>query len=149
MAADSRATTETESGGSRLMRCEKMYRKIIKTKRGREAVILGFAGESMPSLLFLDWYGSGKESPRQVFLDGSADFAVLILTRDGLFEADGYCRPERVLEPFYAIGSGAKAAWGAMHAGASARKAVAIACKIDPYSAPPITFMSLQRKPHA
>ncbi len=36
--------------------------------------------------------------------------------------------------PFIALGSGLPALLGAMYAGASAQEAVAIACKIDPYS---------------
>jgi hypothetical protein len=143
LAADSRATIQTEAGGSRVFRCEKLYRKTIGTGRKRHEVILGLAGESTPALLFVDWYGSDKPPP-QVFADMVSDFSVLIYSKHGLFEADAYCRPERVIEKFWAIGSGAKAALGAMHAGADARKACSIACRIDPYSAPPIVTMALR-----
>ena len=143
MAADSRETIETEAGGSRLRSCEKLVRKWVGTKRNRHEVIMGFFGESSPALLFMDWYGTGKPPP-QFLADMNADFGVLILSKHGLFEADAYCRPEKVIEKFWACGSGTKAALGAMHAGASARQACAIACRIDPYSAPPITFMSLR-----
>ncbi len=144
MAGDSRATIETEAGGARMYRCEKLYRKVIKVGRRTEEHILGFAGESSPALLYLDWYGSGKEPP-QVFADMVSDFSVLIHTPRGLFEVDSYCRPERVLEKFWAIGSGAKAALGALHAGANARQACAIACKVDPYSGLPITWMAPEK----
>jgi hypothetical protein len=143
MAADSRFTIETEAGGSRMGKCEKLYRKFIKVGKHTEEHILGFAGESMPALLYLDWYGSGKEPP-QIFADMVSDFSVLIFNKHGVFEADAYCRPERVLEKFWSIGSGAKAALGAMHMGATANQAVAIACKIDPYSGTPITWMRLK-----
>lgn len=144
MAADSRATIETEAGGARLFRCEKLYRKKIKVGKRIEEHILGFAGESSPALLYLDWYGTGKPPP-EVFADMVSDFSVLILSKHGLFDVDAYCRPEKVLEKFWAIGSGAKAALGAMHAGATARQACAIACKIDPYSGLPITHMTLSK----
>lgn len=144
MAADSRATIETEAGGARMYRCEKLYRKMVKVGKRTEEHILGFAGESSPALLYLDWYGSGKEPP-QVFADMVSDFMVLILTKHGIFEVDSYCRPERVLEKFWAIGSGAKAALGAMHVGADAKRACLAACKVDPYSATPIVSMSLKR----
>ena len=143
MAADSRATIETEAGGARMFRCEKLYRKMVKVGKRTEEHILGVAGETSPALLYLDWYGTGKPVP-EVFADMVSDFSVLILNKHGLFDVDAYCRPERVLEKFWAIGSGAKAALGAMHAGALARKACLIACKIDPYSAPPIVSMSLR-----
>lgn len=136
MAADSRVTSDGENSGTRYFRTEKLFRK------GRD--LIGLAGESEPGLIFLDWYGSGKKDAPGVLIDGEADFTALVLTRKGLFEYGKYCRGERVLEPFYAIGSGAKAALGAMHMGADARRAVQIACKIDPYSAPPIVVMPLK-----
>lgn len=143
MAADSRETIDTEAGGTRLRSCEKLFRKYIGKGKARHEVLMGFFGESSPALLFLDWYGSGKPVP-DVFGDMNADFGVLIYSKHGLFEADAYCRPEKVIEKFWACGSGSKAALGALHMGASARQAVAIACKIDPYSHSPITFMSLR-----
>lgn len=143
MAADSRETIDTEAGGTRLRSCEKLFRKTIKVGKRREEHLLGFFGESSPALVYLDWYGSGKPMPA-MFADMDADFGCLIYSWRGLFEVDAYCRPEKVIEKFWAVGSGAKAALGAMHAGASARKAVAIACLIDPFSAPPISFMSLR-----
>ena len=142
MAADSRVTMDSEAGGSRVFDCEKLYRKTIKNGRSKHTVIIGLAGESEPGLVYLDWYGS-KLPPPQSLLDGDADFTALLLTPDGLFEAGKYCRPERVLNKFYAVGSGAKAAMGAMYAGCNARRAVEIACLVDPYSAPPIRTMRL------
>ena len=143
LAADSQTTVESEAGGARRFRCEKLYRKT--TKEGAEAII-ATAGESAPALVFLDWYGTGKRPPPRL-LEGNADFTCLVLRRDGLWEYDAWCRGDKVLEPFYAIGSGAKAALGAMHMGASAEEAVRVACLIDPYSAPPIVTMSLSKDP--
>lgn len=143
MAADSCVSLETPSGGARKFKCEKLYRKTIGKGRAKKQVIIGLGGESSPGLLFLDWYGSGSAPPTQL-IDGGADFTALILTDDGLYEADAYCRPDKIIEPFYAIGSGAKAALGAMHAGASARRAAEIACRIDPFSTPPIVTMRLK-----
>jgi ATP-dependent protease HslVU (ClpYQ) peptidase subunit len=145
MAADSRGTLETESGGARFFRCEKMYRKTIKVGKRTEEHIIGVAGETSPALVFLDWYGSGKDVP-EVFALMNSDFMVLIYNKHGLFEADAYCRPERVLEKFWSIGSGCKAALGAMHAGADAKRACFIATKVEHFSSTPITTMSLTRK---
>lgn len=134
IAADSRVTIESEAGGSRMFKSEKLFRK------GK--AIIALAGESEPGLVFLDWYGTGRDAP-SVLISADADFTALVLTRKGLFEYGKYCRPERVLGDFHAIGSGAKAALGAMHMGADARTAVRVACKIDPYSAGPIVTMGL------
>lgn len=142
LAADSLETLCTEAGGARKFHCEKIYRK--KLPDGSTAII-ACAGESSPALLFLDWYGT-KKKPLKVLIDAVADFTCLVLTKAGLFEYDAYCRPLPVMlepYPFYAIGSGAKAALGAMHAGADAATAVEIACRVDTYSAPPVVTMRL------
>lgn len=133
LAADSWATFNTEAGGSRRHLCTKLYRKRITEGKKTFDVVLGTAGESTPALLFVDWYGSGKPIPEMLIHHGG-DFSVLILTPKGLFEADMMCRPDLILEPFYAVGSGAKAALAAMHCGKSAIEAVRIAAKLDPYT---------------
>jgi hypothetical protein len=136
MVADSRMTMESEAGGARVFRCEKLYRKA--------GAIIGLAGDSGPGLVFLDWYGTGRAKPTSL-IDGDADFTALVLTKKGLFEYDKWCRGEKVIGRFYAIGSGAKAALGALHMGATARRAVEIACRVDPYSAPPLVSIRLKR----
>ena len=143
IAADSRLTYSTEGGGGRKHLCTKLYRKRVGEGRKAHDVIIATAGESSPALLFVDWYGSGKPVP-EMLRDLGGDFTCLILTPKGLFEADVYCRPDQILEPFYAVGSGAKEALAAMHCGKSARDAVAIAARIDPYTGGRITSMTLE-----
>jgi len=140
MAADTRATVETEAGGIRLMRCEKLYRL--------DDAIIGVAGEGFPGLVFVEWYRARltKPEPPELLIHGDADFSALVLTRSGLYEFDKWCRPERVLNRFWAIGSGAKAALGAMHAGSNAFCAARIACKIDPLCGTPIVTMTLKKR---
>lgn len=136
---------DSEAGGTRIFICQKLYRKTVKINGDPEEVILATAGESAPGELFVEWFGTGKDvtEMRDTFVLGEADFEVLVLRHSGLFEVDKYCHLSKVMNKFYAVGSGAKAAMGAMHMGADARRAVEIACKIDPYSAPPIYTMSL------
>jgi hypothetical protein len=140
MAADSRATTNTEGGGSRVSTCQKLFKK----KFGEKEVIIGTAGETGSGLVFVDWYGTGKDPPD--FLTGEADFQCLVLSDEGLFEFDKWCRGEKILDKFYSVGSGAKAAMGAMWAGKGALEAVKIAAKVDPYTAGPFVQMSLTPK---
>lgn len=139
MAADSRVTTESEAGGHIVHHCVKLYRK--------SGAILGLQGESSPGMFFLAWYGSNKPPPTAL-QEGEADFCALVLTKKGLFEYDKWCNAEPVLMPkhraYHAIGSGAKAAFGAFAEGASARRAVAVACMFDPYTAPPVVWMALR-----
>lgn len=142
MASDSWVTHSSEAGGSRRGIGQKLFRKRITEGRKTFDVIIGTAGESSPALLFVDWYGTGQEPP-QMLRELGGDFTCLILTPRGLFEADAYCRPESVLDPYWAIGSGAKAALAAMHCGKSAVEAVRVAARIDPYTGGRIVSMSL------
>lgn len=139
MAADSRVTTESEAGGHITHHCVKLYRKA--------GSIVGLQGESSPGMLFLAWFGS-KSPPPAALMESEADFCALVLNRKGLFEYDKWCNAEPVLMPrhraYHAIGSGAKAAFGALAEGATARRAVAVACMFDPYTAPPVVWMSLK-----
>lgn len=136
MAADSRAT---ESALGWISKCQKLFRKELT--RGRGSVVIGFAGDSAPGLVFLDWYGSDTPPPESL-LTGEADFTALVLSKAGLYEYDKWCRGEKVYDRFYAAGSGAPAALGAMHMGANARAAVRIACKVDPNSGGKIVTMA-------
>ena len=147
IAADSRETWESEAGGASVGSCEKLFRKKV----GRREVVIGTAGGSYLGMVFVDWFdASGKEPPpilRDAHLD--EDFSVLVLDRGKVYTANYLCRLVEVIDPFTAIGSGRKAALAAMYCGRSAREAVAVACKIDPYSAPPIVTMTMPglRKP--
>jgi hypothetical protein len=143
IAADSRVTVSSEAGGSRKHLCTKLFRKTITEKRKTFDVIIATAGESSPSLVFVDWYGTGQPIP-DILRDLGGDFTCLILRPDGLYEADVYCRPDKILEPFYAVGSGAKAALAAMTCGRGALAAVRVAAVWDPYTGGKITSMSLK-----
>lgn len=145
IASDSISTIQTEAGGSRMFKCVKLYPCMVHNKETNqlEPTILATAGESMSSLLFVEWYKTRADHIPQKLIDGGADFTVLALTPEGLFEYDAWCHPDKIELPFYAIGSGAKAALGALHMGATAEEAVRIACEVDPYSRPPIKKMTL------
>lgn len=142
IAADSRLTYDTEHGGSRKHICTKLYRKRITEGKKTFDVIIGTAGMSSPALVFIDWYGTGKPIP-DVLLNIESDFTCLILRPDGLYEADQFCRPDRILEDFYAVGSGAKEAMTAMRCGKSAVEAVRLAAQSDPYTGGRIVSESL------
>ena len=142
IAADSRETHETEAGGSTKHVCAKLFRKTVGEGRKAYEVILATAGESSPGMIFVDWYGTGKEVPRML-LDRDPDFTCLILTPQGLFEADEYCRPVERSETAYAIGSGRKEALAAMSCGKSAVEAVRIAAIHDPYTGGRVHSMRL------
>lgn len=140
LAADSQYThssPEDKSGGSdRKQVTQKLFRKKV---RGRY-VILATAGDGAPGMVFVDWYGKKGKPPAEL---READISILVWDGATLTEFDGWCRGEVIIEPFYAIGSGAKAALGAMHMGATAYQAVCIAAKIDPYTGGAVTTMGI------
>lgn len=128
IAADSRMTVD-----GRMTKCVKLFR------RGGD--VLGLAGDDAPALMFVDWYGTGKPRPH-LLVEGNSDFHVLALdSKRRVFLYDKWCRGERITAPFFAIGTGADAAMGAMYAGADARRAVAVACKVDINSGLPVVWM--------
>lgn len=140
IASDSQVTYETEASGNRKFRCRKLFRK--KTKKHGD-VIIATAGQSSPGMLFVDWYGSGRKPPTYLRQSESADFLCLVIRKDGIFEYDNWCREEQIESEFYAIGSGANAALGAMHMGATAAQAVEIAKQIDIFTGGDVVTMSL------
>lgn len=142
LAADSQETSETEAGGATKHVCAKLFRKRVGEGRKAYDVIIATAGETFPGMVFVDWYGSGKDIPR-VLIDHDPDFTVLILTPHGLLEADKYCRPIERTEKFYAIGSGRKEALAAMACGKSAADAVRIAARFDNYTGGRVITMKL------
>lgn len=149
LAADSRETLDSEAGGTTYGNCEKLFRKRI----GRREYLIGTAGGSYLGLVFVDWFegiGTGFKEPPSILRDAhlDEDFDVVIVAREGVYTANHLCRPVRSIgNQFIAIGSGRKAALAAMHCGRGAREAVVIACKVDPFSAPPIVTMRLGTVP--
>lgn len=113
MAADSRVTGNFITAGIKLHR-----------KNGK---IIGFAGDLHQALVFIDWYFDNKQ--RKPDLSNENDWVALVASPDGVEEWNHSLRPFKVMDSFYAIGSGAEVAIGAMEAGASAKKAAEIACK--------------------
>ncbi len=83
----------------------------------------------------------GGEFPSRPPMDSSCE--LVAFHRDGRvfsFEAEGlWYEPADV--PFMALGSGSKAALGALHMGADAARAVEIACLADAYTGGPIVTM--------
>lgn len=138
IAADSRETTSDESAGDYAGKCVKLLR-VGKS-------IIALQGDSGAGMAWLDWYSRGKsdDALHTHIRSTGADFTAVELNRTGLWVWDSWMVPQRFAGKFYAVGSGTKAALGALHMGASAVQAVRVACKIDPWSAPPIVSMSLK-----
>jgi len=123
----------------RLMNWSGVKAKTTKIVRAGNALI-GAAGSAQDAGTFIRWWESGADlgslpEIRQ-YGDGDApNFEILVL-RPGprLTLYTQHFQPVDLEEDFWAIGSGAKAAMGAMHMGASAEKAVEVAAMVDCYT---------------
>lgn len=100
------------------------------------------AGGAADGERFYSWIRRGKRGKRPAVDDS---FDALALTKDGLFLFDSEMYPMKLLNE-HAIGSGAKAARGALLAGAPPVRAVEIACQVDAGSSGPVRVFYLDEK---
>lgn len=137
LAADSLVTTSTHRDG--------FATKIVK----RGHVLFAAAGLYSLALGFLDWARVGMPADRApqmwVGTDPNDDAQGFIFLPDGpviVYGRRGWSR-KRLLDyaPYYAIGSGADYAYGAMAMGATAEEAVASALIFETCSGGPITVL--------
>jgi hypothetical protein len=110
-------------------------KKIFRLKDGS---LIGMAGHSICWQPVMDWLNGGE---RPTFK--KAEFAALILKKNGdLLYVDDELHTDKLIGP-YAIGSGAPFAMGALLAGADLRKAVNVAIKLDENSGGPVYVVKL------
>lgn len=115
MVCDSKATM-----GGEWFPCQKVF--------SSGGALFGFAGTQSEGIRWLDWYANGQRGK----MPSIANVAIMILSKeDGVRLVEGSGSIFSVERHFYAIGSGGTAAMGAYMAGADAKKAVEIACRID------------------
>lgn len=111
---------------------------VIKIER-IDGCLYGTAGDAAEGEGFYAWIRRKKRGKKPVV---TGDFCALALTPKGLFFYDAALYP-LPLQHAHAIGSGAKAARGALLAGADVVRAVEIACEVDANSAPPVQIFRL------
>lgn len=111
-------------------------RELKIAYRKKDGAIIAASGGASACSEFLKWGVSGRGKPPAIFHDerGAVNEAIVI-TADG--EIHDYSGPEPTKPgaDFYAIGSGANIALGAMMVGASAKEAVMAACSANGWPA--------------
>lgn len=145
------AATKDELAGDRMVWDEGRgaWYPAMKVKRLKNMVV-GAAGDSSDCMRFLDWAEEDfnqKKKPKFDCADTDEAATILIVKAEGIFImscSDPY--PEFVAADYYAIGSGGKAALGALYSGKSLEEAMSIAHAIDPYTRPPFDFLPLKEK---
>ena len=129
MAADTRVVT----GGS-YYHAPKIFR--IGTS------ILGTAGDGFPCLAFVDWFRSPQRKPlvlHRIFNDYDRDSIWIVeLNPGGIHFWNGWGYAEKILDEFFAVGSGGQAALEAMRHGLTPEEAVARATTHDENTGAPV-----------
>jgi ATP-dependent protease HslVU (ClpYQ) peptidase subunit len=125
------------------------YAHTKKMRRLPDGSILAISGDTISGSTFLDYaegaIGRGEEITPDI-LRRFATINCLWVRVDGVYLVEGKKSGSGMIKldgEFFAEGSGCTAALGAMHGGASARKAVAITCKVDTTCALPVQWMRL------
>ncbi|MGI9449467.1 MAG: hypothetical protein ACR2QH_02265 [Geminicoccaceae bacterium] len=107
--------------------------------------LIGCCGEIGAMIRVVDWLRDGGERKRCPDLPDDCEFEGIVVSREGeVLHYDRHLVPIRVANEFHAIGSGRKLALGAMMAGASAKRAVQIACQYDNGSREPVRTLKLR-----
>jgi ATP-dependent protease HslVU (ClpYQ) peptidase subunit len=117
-------------------------RKVERVQTSAGPLLVGWCGEVFAAQVFIEWLKN--DANRKPSL-GNEDFEAIVVAANGRVTI--WNQSLVAWKPrgqFFAIGSGAPAALGAMHAGKGAVDAVKIACKVDPYSSGPIHSLRLK-----
>ncbi|KKW09809.1 MAG: 20S proteasome A and B subunit [Candidatus Gottesmanbacteria bacterium GW2011_GWB1_49_7] len=131
MAADSQASTESYLEKTP---CQKIYQIACDDSAAWGGALVGLAQGSFAGLVFLEWL-KGKRSREEMSFDlmQDDDFLSLVVHHGKISIWNRYLVPDYPASDmtFWAIGSGAKVALGAMECGATAEEAVRVAAKYD------------------
>lgn len=121
--------------------------KIFKVRDGAgEEWLVGGAGVLPTILNFINWFTSPAAIVAEADSPPMEDTGVLAMNSRGqvVFYSESAI-PVVVEEPYFAIGSGADYAMGALDAGASIRRALSIATLRDPNTGKGATLLKLRR----
>lgn len=112
------------------------WTKLRKITQGEwEGAVFGASGSLSPFMMAFEMLSGSKEMSAPLDIDEGnlhEDFEVVLLTQDlRIVTFDRWLVPIEMETEYYATGSGADYAIGAMDAGASAIEAIRIACARD------------------
>ena len=139
IAADSQETW----GSGHKYKCRKLYRV--------GDYIVATAGGSYAGMAFVRWLENWEgepdwdDHPDFINLDLDEDFECLVINPDKTcVTVNRLFIPVEATDRYICLGSGGKAAAGAMFAGATPKEAVRIASKIDTYTGGKICVMTIE-----
>lgn len=133
LAADKRTT----SGGTFSGTMRKIHR------RKSDGALCGGCGHVPLIQGWQEWFCAGERGKPPSLGDKDESAQIIVVRANGQVEFFTHLGRERVHDTFFAIGSGADLAFGAMEFGASARQAVAVAQRRDIHSGNGVSWVAL------
>lgn len=120
--------------GDTLAVTDEIATPCLKVFRSRGCLV-GWAGDYYAGHIFLEWFDRNAKRKKRPAIGDLGDFSALVLDPDGrIFTCDSHCVLVQEPMDFYAIGSGAAYAIAGMHLGLSAKEAVELAGRFDPFT---------------
>lgn len=121
-----------------------MARTVTKIRRLKDGRLAGASGNSSMCRRMLDWIDDGADISKHP--DTKDQCNVLVVNLDGSLDLyDEGAAAIKLEDPFAAIGCGRDYALGAMACGASAVKAVDIACRFDIHCGQGVDMLRLRQ----
>jgi ATP-dependent protease HslVU (ClpYQ) peptidase subunit len=108
--------------------------------------LFGGSGTTVYCDAVIEWLIAGMPDDKPEMPSNPDSFTVIVATEAGLYEYIDSLRPIPLGQIKWAIGSGGEYAFGAMAAGACAKKAVEIACTFDPNSGMGVETLTLRKR---
>jgi hypothetical protein len=137
--SDSRLSEQSESGGIRQYRCQKVY----KIEQAHLTLFVALAGDQS-GLKFVRWVRDGMNYKEKPDFRKDDDFSALVVVTSAkpgggrmVVSADVFdtqCEPEPIIEPYHAVGSGAKAAFCLFDQGVRAREIIHAVARRCPHT---------------
>jgi len=132
----------THTSGTKFKGAHKMTvleQEVAMALFGAKKAIVGFCGDSSFIGPLFAWLAEPDGKPPK-----SSNFELIALTSNKqIFTSFNLTSWVLVDKPYYAVGTGAQFALGAMHAGKSAAKAVEYASELDPSSGLGVTEIKI------
>ncbi len=113
-----------------------------KILRGNRCLV-GYSGDAYAGVLMATWVLDGMRGPSP--LGKKTSVSVLLLRTDRMFQMDGRGILLPLDSEFFAIGSGADYAIGALEMGATPEEAIEVAARHDPNTKVPTFRMNLKK----
>lgn len=118
---------------------------ITKLWRLDDGSFMALTGNYDKALMVKNWYLQGADPERYPAFQSQPEWATLVIAKkSGIVCYEQYPIPFAVEGPYMAWGSGQDFALAAMEAGASAYRAVEVACKLNVYCGMGIDYFDIE-----